>query len=165
MVAFPTRVQKVGNLYCLFLSCVRNGELPVMSIGPNWPFTVLLFIFVLLILIYIGFMIRFIWKAQTVGCCLIIAVAVVNIVVLLIGILSDPGVPDKVYKRYSRFYSYTSESSSAIDENDSEQTLDTEVATQNEDPLRQRIKRAGAILDSTEATTTFDLTKMAEVAP
>ena len=44
--AYPTRIQDVGKLSCLFLSFYQGGRFPIISIGPSWPFTILLLLFV-----------------------------------------------------------------------------------------------------------------------
>ena len=108
----------------MFLSWVKNGMVPVMSVGPSWPFSLLLFIFAGLAVIYVCFMLRIIWKNHTIGCLLIIGLCVLNIICLLAGILADPGVPIKIYHRYSKHYNFKLEPETAYQEEDDEEACD-----------------------------------------
>jgi len=44
-VRYPTRFQKVGEMYCLFISCYKKGTFPILGIGPNWHASILILIF------------------------------------------------------------------------------------------------------------------------
>ena len=92
----------IGEMRCLFLSCYKNGIIPVCSIGPSYLFTLGLFVFVLLCLAYLLFMLYIVKdkhpRLAGSSACLI----ALNLAVLLHGILGDPGIKPKIYQNYAK---------------------------------------------------------------
>ena len=64
---YPSRIQKVGEMWCLFLSFYRRGTFPICSIGPSWPFTIILCFFATFCLVFLGFMMSVLWKSEKPG--------------------------------------------------------------------------------------------------
>ena len=62
------------------------------SIGPSWPFTIGLLVFALFCLGYLGFMIAKVWPSNPNWCYPSIILIGVNLILLAMGILGDPGV-------------------------------------------------------------------------
>ena len=63
--AYPTRVQKIGEMSCFFLSCYKRGTFPICGIGPSWPFTIILLVFAILCGFYMGFMLSILYSTNT----------------------------------------------------------------------------------------------------
>ena len=62
---YPTRCQYVGEMLALFCSCYRRGTFPVCSIGPSWPFTLVLAMFAGFCLAFMCFMLHILYKHDT----------------------------------------------------------------------------------------------------
>ena len=91
-------------MHAFFFRFLNNGEYPLFSIGPHWPFTIGLIIFAIGVASYMGYLISKIYAHCVLGSILVSFLALVNIVMMFATILSDPGVPPQIYKRYSKFY-------------------------------------------------------------
>ena len=63
--AYPTRIQKIGEMSCFFLSCYKRGTFPICGIGPSWPFTMILLLFATLCGFYMGFMLTILKAVNT----------------------------------------------------------------------------------------------------
>ena len=63
---YPTRCKKVGEIYCLFLSCFHSGRSPFISIGPSWPFTFALLFIAGLVTTYFTFFLMMVRNTQCV---------------------------------------------------------------------------------------------------
>mmetsp|Transcript_4657 Transcript_4657/g.7907 ORF Transcript_4657/g.7907 Transcript_4657/m.7907 type:complete len:138 (-) Transcript_4657:731-1144(-) len=101
-VSYPTRFQMVGGMYCLFISCYKQGKFPICSLGPSWGFTLILFLFAGLCMAYLGFMVLYAYNHQRYTACYMISSSVfLNIFLLCGGILADPGVDPSIYERYT----------------------------------------------------------------
>ena len=112
---------------CVFLSCYKRGTFPICGIGPSWPFTIILFIFAILCSFYMGFMLNILYATNTpckskidqivlfiltyllffpldalVACGICCTLVAINILMLLMGICADPGVPPQIYRRYTK---------------------------------------------------------------
>ena len=62
---YPTRIQYVGEMMCIFCSCYRRGTFPVCSLGPSWPFTIILMLFASFCLFFLGFMMSVLYQSKT----------------------------------------------------------------------------------------------------
>jgi hypothetical protein len=90
---YPTRCIYIGEIHCLFVSCYYGGRSPLISLGPSWPFTIFLVLFGVIIGAYFTFMLSmaktkdsFMYILSQCGICF-------NVLVLLTGILKNPGIP------------------------------------------------------------------------
>ncbi|CDW81230.1 dhhc zinc finger domain containing protein [Stylonychia lemnae] len=88
---------KIGELRCLFLKCYKKGRTPFMSVGPQWQFTIGLFVFAILAATYFIFMINVLknldYRFKVVHFLLII----INVFALILGVFQNPGVPQSVF--------------------------------------------------------------------
>jgi hypothetical protein len=100
--SYPTRFQWVGEMYCLFLSCWKQGRFPICSIGPSWPFTIGLICFASMVLCFMIAMMYMIedtagYMRKVAGTCILF-----NLLLLLGGIFGDPGVKPETYLHYTK---------------------------------------------------------------
>ena len=100
---FPSRIQNVGNLKCVFLSFYYNGKYPIVSIGPHWRFTIALIIFSFLCQLYCFVLLSYIsFNKCPIGCLLSGFLSFINLLLMYATILCEPGVPASVYLRYCK---------------------------------------------------------------
>ena len=97
MKTYPTRIQKIGEMKCIFFSFYKSGSIPFCGIGPSWCFTLLLFFLVMLTILYVGFMCSILYQfshslAEKVMY-LEIVISIVNLIFLILVVFSEPGVP------------------------------------------------------------------------
>lgn len=100
--SFPTRFQWVGEMYCLFLSCWKQGRFPICSLGPSWPYTIGLLCFAGMVLCFMVAMMFMIedkagWMRYVSG-----VLIFTNLALLICGILGDPGVKQETYTHYTK---------------------------------------------------------------
>ena len=100
---FPSRIQNVGNLKCVFLNFYYHGKVPIVSIGPHWRHTIALIIFGFLCQLYCLVLLSYIsFKNNPIGCIISGFLCFINLLLMYATILSEPGVPASVYLRYSK---------------------------------------------------------------
>ena len=99
---YPTRFQKVGNLNCIFLGFYCGGKFPICSIGPDWRLTLPVLICLICILSYISIWLINISGKMPISAGFCLVAILVDLAAILSGVLSDPGVSKKIYKKYSK---------------------------------------------------------------
>ena len=91
---YPTQCMKVGEIACLFVSCFYRGRSPMISIGPSWPFTFILFFLTGVICVYFYLMLLINGdKAHPTHRMWCYSTIVANMLCLILGILKNPGIP------------------------------------------------------------------------
>jgi len=102
IVTYPTQIKKVGEIWCLFVSCYYQGRSPLLSIGPSWPFTIFLLFFAALILGYFLLMMSMAGDTNPLHEAFCYFMIGCNLKLLFAGILKNPGIPqiyiDKLLK-------------------------------------------------------------------
>jgi len=63
--AYPSRIQQIGEMSCVFLSCYKRGTFPICGVGPSWPFTLILLVFAILCGFYMGFMLNILYAIKS----------------------------------------------------------------------------------------------------
>ena len=95
-LTYPTRIENIGALSCLFLSFYRGGTFPFISIGPSWPFTIGMLIFVALCVAYLLYMMTMIAYFPKLWY-IALSCIIFNLVILARAICGDPGIKESIY--------------------------------------------------------------------
>jgi len=102
---YPTRYHLVGQLKCFFFSWYKHGQVPLFSIGPSWPFTIILLCFGGMCCGYLYFMRQMVaenpfvtWSSNF--------FILINLLLLFGGICGDPGVKPSIYQTYTKRFMY-----------------------------------------------------------
>jgi hypothetical protein len=126
---YPTRIQKVGNINCFFLSSYKNGMLPVCSIGPTWRYAIALLLLSVIIIFYIKFIYHQLWIFQDEKIYERISdvLIVLNLIVMIMGMLCDPGIKDCIVYHYNKkqFEKSSVEMEPVVEEKDLEGIVET----------------------------------------
>ena len=89
---YPTQCMKVGEIMCLFVRCHNGGRSPLLSLGPSWPFTFALFFIGGIYFTMFQFFLSWV-PTVSVKYCISQSGLAINILILLAGILKNPGIP------------------------------------------------------------------------
>ena len=133
---------------CFYLSCYQNGKFPIFSIGPSWPFTIGLLFFALMCLGYLSFLLIKVFAKHPTWCYPSFGLIIINLILLAMGILQDPGVPLHTYQTYNkRYIEYKSgrgdDDSTATEDTSNDESIDEESGSlQKRKSFNQRLEEA-----------------------
>ena len=102
----PTRVQNVGKVTCLFLSCYKRGQFPIVNIGPNYLVFIILCIYVYYNINFLILEVSTIYtKGHTTFAIFLGCSATLNFLGFLHTAFGDAGYPPSlVYRENMKFY-------------------------------------------------------------
>lgn len=95
-LTYPTRIENIGSLSCFFLSFYKGGTFPIISIGPSWPFTIGMLIFVALCVAYLLYMMTMIGEFKKLWHTSFTFI-IINLLILARAICGEPGIKENVY--------------------------------------------------------------------
>ena len=101
---YPTRIQKVGEIQCLFLSFYKNGRYPFLSAGPSFCPCTCLFAFGCIVFSFFMTATRAMYDVTGAKNFYILCTftQVLNFTFMLLGMCCDPGIPKSVIDLYVR---------------------------------------------------------------
>ena len=89
-----------GKLKCVFFKFYKNGQFPLFSIGPSWPFMIILAAFVCLASFYLFYMLSMLSVVKYWQNCIVTILYIINIGFLIHAMFGDPGVKPSIYNLY-----------------------------------------------------------------
>ncbi|CDW77513.1 dhhc zinc finger domain containing protein [Stylonychia lemnae] len=94
---YRTQCLKVGEVKCLFLSWYKQGRTPLLTLGPSWPFTIVLILFGVFLAVFFIFMSKMIKHKSVYTELILYSLIIINITALFMGILQNPGISQQIF--------------------------------------------------------------------
>ena len=94
-----TQCFKVGKIRCLFVSCFYGGRAPLLTLGPDWPYSTFILLFAAMILAYFCVILHIVTESVGRLAWIQYCGIALNLGLLFAGILKNPGIPQTLIDR------------------------------------------------------------------
>ncbi len=96
---YPSQCLKIGEIKCVFLSCWDLGRSPILTLGPSWPFSLILLGLAAFILVFFLILLSIAQTNDTSLRFITYTGIFLNLLSLFGGILWNPGMPQAIIDR------------------------------------------------------------------